>query len=73
MTELLIVKTGADYCRFTEDGFERCSMNKASVFPLEQLGEAKAWCAKLETVGVESVLMKLTISEEPFIEGERGK
>lgn len=68
MAELIIVKTGEDYCRFTEDGFERCSMNKASVFPFEQLNEAKSWCAKLKMVGVESVLMKLTISEEPFVE-----
>lgn len=68
MTELIIVKTGEDYCRFTEDGFERCSMNKASVFPLAQLDEAKGWCAKLETVGVASVLTKLTITEEPFVE-----
>ncbi len=73
MTELLIVKTGEDYCRFTEDGFERCSMNKASVFPLAQLGEAKAWCSKLDAVGIESVLMKLTITEEPFVEGGSGK
>ena len=68
MTELIVVKTGEEYCRFTDEGFERCNMNKASVFPIAQLDVVKGWCAKLEEVGVEHKLMKLVISEEPFME-----
>jgi hypothetical protein len=69
MTELLIIKAGDGYFRFREDSFEPCAMNKASVFPLTQLDQARIWCGRLRdagTVGVE--LYKLTIVEEPYIE-----
>jgi hypothetical protein len=67
-TELLIVKAGDDYIRFVEDDFQRCGMNKGSVFPLAQLEEVQAKCRKL-LVGESFVrLMKLTIIEEPFME-----
>ena len=68
MTELITVKAGDDYFRFTDKGFEGCGMNKASVFPLGQLAEAKEWCAKLQEAGLAAVLMKLTILEEPYSE-----
>lgn len=69
MTELLIIKAGDDYFRFKEDSFEHCAMNKASVFPLTQLEEARIWCQKLRDAGtVGAALHKLTIVEELYIE-----
>ena len=66
-SELLIVKEGEKYIRFLETGFEYCSMNKASVFPLDSVEEVKVRCSKirLETEGLQ--LMKLVITEEPFL------
>jgi hypothetical protein len=67
-TELLVVKAGDDYIRFVEDDFQRCGMNKGSVFPLGQLKEVQAKCRQL-LFGESFVrLMKLTIIEEPFME-----
>lgn len=67
-TELLIVKVGDDYIRFAEGDFQRCRMNKGSVFPLTELEEVQAKCRKM-LVGERFVrLMKLTIIEEPFME-----
>ncbi len=67
MTELLIIKAGDDYFRCREDHFEPCTLSKASVFPLEQVDQARLLCRKLAMTGVaEPVLRKLTIIEEPF-------
>ena len=69
MTELLIIKAGDDYFRFREDDFEPCAMNKASVFPLTQLDQAKKLCQRLRDAGMAGVaLHKLTIVEEPYTE-----
>jgi len=68
MTELFTVKAGGDYYRFTDEGFEVCGMNKASVFPLDQLVKAKNWCRKLQEAGIAAAIMKLTILEEPYVE-----
>lgn len=67
-TELLIVKVGDDYIRFVGDDFQRCEMNKGSVFPLTQLEEIQAKCRKLLAGESFVRLMKLTIIEEPFKE-----
>ena len=67
-TELLIVKAGDDYIRFVEDDFQRCAMNKGSVFPLEQLEKVKEKCRKFLINEHFVRLMKLTIIEEPFME-----
>ena len=68
MTELLIVKTGDSYIRFTEGGFEQCSMSKGSVFPLSEIKEVKKKCVNLARDVSNVQLMKLTICEEPFVE-----
>jgi hypothetical protein len=66
MTELLIVKAGEDYYRFTDGEIVSCSMSKASVFPLAQLAEARACRDQLQKRGVPAQLFKLTIVEEPY-------
>ena len=67
-TELLIVKEGEKYIRFLETGFEYCSMNKASVFPLKSVEEVKERCSEIRFQTEEFQLMKLVICEEPFLE-----
>ena len=67
-TELLIVKAGDDYIRFVEDDFQRCAMNKGSVFSLGHLDEVQAKCRKLLVNEHFVRLMRLTIIEEPFME-----
>ena len=66
ITELLMVKTGSDYIRFTKDGFERCSMNKGSVFPLSEAEDVKRKCGPLGVAVSAIQLVKLSIYEEPY-------
>lgn len=67
MNELLIVKEGADYFRFRDDGFIRCKMNEATVFPLSKVKDARAACLLVQKNNIAASLMKLTIVEEPFV------
>ncbi|SDO36245.1 hypothetical protein [Desulforhopalus singaporensis] len=73
MIELIVVKAGDDYFRFTQDGFTRCSMNKASVYPLDHLDQAIKGQAELKKAGLDGKLMKLVITEEPFEIAEEGE
>ncbi len=69
MNELLIIKGKDDYYRFKDGGYHTCELNKASVFPLEQVKEAKRLCSSLSQDGVTEVsIRKLTIKEEPYVE-----
>lgn len=68
ITELLIIKAGDSYYRFSEGEFSLCNMSKASVFPLDRLGEAKSLCELVRRSGGSADLMSLTIREEPFVE-----
>ncbi len=69
MKELLIIKAKDGYYRFKPEGYFLCELNKASVFPLDRVGEAKALCATLHRDGItEAALMKLIITEEPYLE-----
>jgi hypothetical protein len=67
-TELLVVKAGDTYIRFIDTGFEYCSMNKASVFPLGNIGEVRKRCDDISSEIQGLQLMKLVITEEPFTE-----
>jgi len=69
MTELLIIKAGENYYRFKDGNYFPCDMNKASVFPIERLDEAKELCSTLHKDGIpEASLKKLFIIEEPYLE-----
>jgi hypothetical protein len=68
MNQLLILKSGSDYLRFTAGGFELCPLNKASVFPQCQAEEAKRRCREVAEIGLAVALMQLTIIEEPYTE-----
>jgi hypothetical protein len=64
--ELLVVKAEGDYFRFVEDGFEKCGMNKASVYPLNELERVRTYCQKVVDSGLPAHIKKLTILEEDF-------
>ncbi len=69
MTELLIIKAKEGYYRFKPEGYFLGELNKASVFPLDRVGEAKALRATLHRDGITGAsIMKLTITEEPYLE-----
>lgn len=66
MTEMLMVKAGTDYIRFREDGYERCAMNKGSVFPLFEVEDVKRKCEALGDTISDIQFIKLSIYEEPY-------
>ena len=66
MNELLIIKAGEQYLRFSGSEYSFCPLNKASVFPPGQVEDAKKHCRRLGAEGVAAELMKLTIIEEPY-------
>ncbi|MGW8193823.1 MAG: hypothetical protein ACWGOX_06110 [Desulforhopalus sp.] len=68
MIELLVVKSGEHYYRFTAAGHVPCGLDKASVYPLHRADEARLLCKQLQETGAKAKLMKLAISEIPFNE-----
>ncbi|THB74136.1 MAG: hypothetical protein D3926_22535 [Desulfobacteraceae bacterium] len=66
-TELLIIRAGADYIRVKDDGFNRCGLEKASVYPVDQVEKVRGLACELETQGFEAVVIKkLILTEEAF-------
>lgn len=69
MIRLLVVKSGTDYLRFLADGYQLCSMDKASVFPHEKLTRVREMMRQAMTDGAPALqLYRLTIIEEPLQE-----
>lgn len=66
--ELLVLKADNDYFKFLEDGFERCGMNKASVYPLAELAKVRELRQTVIHSGFAVKIKKLTILEEDFQE-----
>ena len=67
MVELLAVKKGDSYIRFLGDGFETCTMSKASVYPLAQKDVVKELLGRHKAHGLsDAILVKLTIQEEVY-------
>lgn len=68
MMELLTLKEGDDYFKIEGNLFHRCMMSKATVYPLSQLDEAKKTLELLQRHDINARLLKLTITEEEFVE-----
>ena len=69
MQQLFILKSGAEYFRFTEAGYTRCSLQKASVYPMNCLEKVKQLLGQLRNDGTsDAAIVILTLSEELFIE-----
>jgi hypothetical protein len=67
VVELLIIKSEEGYIRCNEGGYHACSLDKASVFPLSRLDQARRHLAVLTERGFPRVrLRKLVLTELPF-------
>ncbi|MDJ0831468.1 MAG: hypothetical protein QNI92_16565 [Desulfobacterales bacterium] len=67
MMELLILKSGNDYIRVTEAQFMPCGLDKASVFPMNQVQSVKSHLSRLKQYGFsDAAIFKLKLEEEPF-------
>lgn len=62
--ELLIIKSDTRYIRVREDGFERVNLDKASVFPMDQMARVRAHETRLKTQGFKLVCIKKLILSE---------
>ena len=62
--ELLIIKSGASYIRVKEENFLLVTLDKASVFPMEQMPLVKEYEARLKTNGFTVCIKKLILSEK---------
>ncbi len=63
--ELLILKSGIDYIRIKGEGPVMVQLDKASVFPMDQMDRVKAHEADLVALGFKNVsIKKLLLTEE---------
>jgi len=67
--KLLILKSGSQYYRFSGGKFEGCDLNKASVYPVDQIEAVLGKRNILFQSGISSAEIKLlTIIEEDYKE-----
>ncbi len=65
--ELLIIKSGEDYVRVKTEHYNLCQLDKASVFPIDNLDEVKKHVRKLKEKDFLLIaIYKLTLIEEPL-------
>ena len=63
--ELLIIKSSLDYIRFKEDAYLTVNLDKASVFPMDQIKIVQRHVARLREQGFAGVcIKKLVLTEE---------
>ena len=62
--ELLILKSGTRYIRVKEHQFLQVTLDKASVFPMDQMPLVKEYEARLKTNGFTVCIKKLILSEK---------
>jgi len=62
--ELLILKSGKEYIRVMENRFLKVGLDKASVFPMDQITQVREHEAQLKARGFESVAIKKLILTE---------
>lgn len=66
-TTLLIIKNRDHYIRVKGDEYQVCTLDKASVFPMEKLEQVKRHVDTMEQNGFEQpVIARLILREEPF-------
>lgn len=68
MIELLVVKAGDQYYRFSEEDCLAGDLSRASVYPLNRVDEVKLLCAGLQEAGVAAEVKKLIVTEESYVE-----
>lgn len=63
--ELLILKSGPDYIRNKDGAFLRTGLDKASVFPMDQMMLVQQYAETLKCLGFEKIaIKKLVLTEE---------
>ena len=63
--ELLIIKSGEDYIRVKTEDYLLCRLDKASVFPIDNLDEVKKHVKKLRARDFPSIaIYRLKLMEE---------
>ena len=63
--DLLILKTGNDYIRFKDGKYLLVGLDKASVYPMDQIDQVRTHMSELEKNGFKNVrIRKLILSEE---------
>jgi hypothetical protein len=70
--ELLILKSGEDYIRIDDKRYSKCGLDKASVFPLDQVEKVAFHLAELRKLHlVDAAIVKLILEEKPYDKNER--
>lgn len=65
--DLLVLKSGGDYIRVANHHYQRCKLNKASVFPISQRDSVARHLANLQAAGFEApAVARLEIRETPY-------
>ena len=65
--ELLILKTGKAYIRVKPDGFHVVGLDKASVFPMDQILKVREYEARLRELEFPDIcIKKLVLTEQDF-------
>ena len=63
--DLLILKTGKEYIRVKPDGFHVVGLDKASVFPMDQIRKVREYEARLQDQNFPDIcIKKLVLSEQ---------
>jgi len=63
--ELLIIKSGEDYIRVKETQYRIVGLEKASVFPFEQMEQVRRHEKRIKALGFKMVsIKKLILTEE---------
>ncbi len=66
-TELLIIKDNENYIRVKENQYSCCSLDKASVFPMDKILNVKEHVKCLKNKGFDrACIYKLILTEIPF-------
>ena len=65
--ELLVIKNGTDYIRIKEDAFLAVGLDRASVFPFDQLDRVSQMQRDAREQGFpEAAIFRLTLTETPL-------
>lgn len=67
--DLLIIKCGHDYIRIKDEAYLTVGLDKASVFPMDQIDQVKQRLKQLQDNGfAQAAIFRLTLTESPLEE-----
>ena len=64
--ELLIIKSNNQYIRFKDKDYHLVNLDKASVFPMDQLESVRTHAAAVRDRGMDASIKRLVLTEEDF-------